>query len=311
MRLRRGAAGPPVALSQRELTAAPPGGEPVRWTSPTHQRRCGSPSNIRVGSVLSAIPPAAGWPVCVAVAPDGRRYVATQTAVYASGEGGLMGLLAGNTHEAGFADGPGVHARFGSIFDIECRGDGILLVADGENHCLRNITPDGEVHTSAGCPNQRGFRDGAAEVARFNLPCGIAWDRRRKVTYVADRGNNRIRVVTAAGHVQTVAGSGKAGLTDGHGLNANFDGPKGIAVDQLGNILVADVNNHCVRMLRQDNGQSAVVSTIVGASNGESGHADGEGDAARFKKPCDIEGSLPSTPHVFFLCCAPYIGKVY
>ena len=46
-------------------------------------------------------------------------------------------------------------------------------------------------------------------------------------------------------------------------------------------------------MLRHENGiaQHAVtVSTIVGARNGESGHVDGEGEATRFKKPCDIEG---------------------
>ena len=300
---------PPGQQTQQPGRALDVGG-PVRWISPSPPRegRSTSPSVLRIGSILSAVPPAAGWPICVAVAPDGRRYVATQTAIYASGQGGLMSLLAGNTREAGFADGPDVHARFGSIFDMEYRYDGVLLVADGDNHCVRTIAvDDGTVDTLAGCPKRKGFQDGAARTARFNLPCGIAIDHRRGVVFVADRGNNRIRMVNfSGGNVSTAAGNGKAGLTDGHGLIATFHGPKGIAVDQEGSILVADVNNNCIRMLRQERGSAQTgmsVRTIVGASNGESGYVNGEGEAARFKKPCDIEGSCFSIS-VLLHCCA-------
>ena len=233
--------------------------------------------------------------MCVCVSIQGRRFVGTKTAIYASSPEGFMSLLAGNTHEGGFADGPGTHARFGSIFDIVVRSDGNLIVADGDNHCLRMITLitlDCIVSTLAGCPHRKGFKDGPAVSARFNLPCGIALNHKRGILYVADRGNNRIRKVTKSGDVATVAGNGHTGLTDGHGNVARFDGPKGIAVDLMGNIIIADVNNNCIRMLSQEDSDNfGVVSTIAGAVNGESGYTDSEGLAARFKKPCDITGS--------------------
>lgn len=265
---------------------------PVRWASPEpHNPRASSPSVVRVGSILSAVPPAAGSPMCVAVGTDGQRFVGTKTAIYSSSPEGFMSLLAGSAHEGGFADGVGVHARFGSIFDMEVHKDGHVMVADGDNHCVRMILPDATVRTVAGCPKQKGFKDGAAATARFNLPCGIALDHTSNVVYIADRGNNRIRKINAGGVVCTVAGNGQAGLADGHGEVARFDGPKGIAVDAHGNVIIADVNNNCIRMVLQEGLHAegvGLVSTIAGAVNGESGSENGEGVAARFKKPCDI-----------------------
>jgi len=272
-------------------------GGPVRWCSPERFSGKEKGQLVRVGSITSAVPPAAGSPMCVAVnAANGQRFVATKTALYASSPDGFMSLLAGSASDSGFKDGLGGNALFGSIFDIEVLHVGAnthLLVADGDNHCVRSISAeDGEVVTLAGCPEQqKGFRDGVAAVARFNLPCGIAIDHTRNCVYVADRGNNSIRKVSlSSGVVSTVAGNGKAGLSDGHGQVARFDGPKGVAVDHDGNVLVADVNNNCIRMVEQEADEVFLVSTIAGAINGESGFVDGEGVSARFKKPCDITG---------------------
>jgi hypothetical protein len=288
-------------MSPRVLITSPPRGrrgtesdERVRWISPPAPERASS-SFVRVGSILSAVPPAAGSPQCVAVSAAGHRFVGTKTAIYSSSEEGFMSLLAGSAHEGGCADGVGALARFGSIFDMVIRADGSLVVADGDNHSLRLISHEGAVSTFAGNPRQKGFQDGPADRARFNLPCGIAQDHRCNILYVADRGNNRIRMVTAAGVVSTLAGNGQPGLADGHGAVARFDGPKGIAVDNAGNVMVADVNNNCIRMISREGLQSddpCVVSTIAGAVNGESGFEDGEGVAARFKKPCDIAGRM-------------------
>jgi DNA-binding beta-propeller fold protein YncE len=58
--------------------------------------------------------------------------------------------------------------------------------------------------------------------------------------YVADNGNHRIRKITPAGGVSTLAGSGTQGFLDATGTEAQFHSPAGIAVDGSGNVYVAD-----------------------------------------------------------------------
>jgi sugar lactone lactonase YvrE len=67
------------------------------------------------------------------------------------------------------------------------------------------------------------------------------------VLYVADDGNNLIRMVTPAGVVATLAGSINAGSADGPGSTAMFNQPSGIAVDTNGNLYVADQANNMIR----------------------------------------------------------------
>jgi sugar lactone lactonase YvrE len=92
---------------------------------------------------------------------------------------------------------------------------------------------------------------------------------------VADYGNNRIRQITPAGVVTTIAGSGQYGNQSGVGLNARFARPSSIAVDHDNNIYVLDSGTNLVRKI--DRGR--YVSTIAGNYNG---YADGQGAEAAF-----------------------------
>jgi DNA-binding beta-propeller fold protein YncE len=90
-----------------------------------------------------------------------------------------------------------------------------------------------------------GYQDGAS--AKFNNPYGVAVDSSGNV-YVADYSTNRIRKITPAGVVSTLAGtSGEPGYEDG--ASAQFSSPTGVAVDSSGNVYVADGGNHRIRKI--------------------------------------------------------------
>jgi hypothetical protein len=96
--------------------------------------------------------------------------------------------------------------------------------------------------------------------------------------YVADTNNDTIRKITPSGIVSTFAGlAGSNGSDDGTGSAARFNYPTGVAVDSVGNVYVADTNNHTIRKITP----SRVVSTLAGLA-GSTGSADGTGSAARF-----------------------------
>ena len=79
--------------------------------------------------------------------------------------------------------------------DIALAEDGTLYFTDVYNHCVRAVGTDGNVFTVAGVCGEKGFSgDGAAPTsARLKLPYGIELS--GSALYVADTGNNRIRVV--------------------------------------------------------------------------------------------------------------------
>ncbi|VDA99937.1 hypothetical protein S1OALGB6SA_1011, partial [Olavius algarvensis spirochete endosymbiont] len=80
-------------------------------------------------------------------------------------------------------------------------------------------------------------------------PYGVAVDSSGNV-YVADSYNHRIRKITPAGVVSTIAGTGTRGSADGAGTTALFDSPDGVAVNSSGNVVyVADTGNHRIRKI--------------------------------------------------------------
>jgi sugar lactone lactonase YvrE len=125
-----------------------------------------------------------------------------------------------------------------------------------------------------------GSADGSGSAARFNYPRGVAVDGSNNV-YVADSENSKIRKITPAGVVTTLAGlAGYSGSADGSGSAARFSYPQGVAVDGSNNVYVADTSNYTIRKITP----AGVVTTLAGLA-GWSGSADGTGSAARFNSP--------------------------
>ena len=187
---------------------------------------------------------------------------------------GTVTTFAGST--IGNANGTGTSAQFNYPEGVAVDATGNIYVVDSENHSIRKITPVGGVSTLAG--STAGFADGQGAAAQFNFPIGVTVDAGGNV-YVADTENYKIRKVTPAGVVTTLAGSTQ-GFTDGASTNAQFNSPTGIAIDAIGNLYVTD--NYKIRKISP----ASVVSTLAGSST--AGYADGKGTDARFTNPYGI-----------------------
>src|SRR5207245_2270144 len=116
---------------------------------------------------------------------------------------GTVGTWAG-ANSVGAADGQGNAARFDGPQAVAGAPDGMLYVADTNNHTLRRVTPAGVVSTFAGAARVGGADDGPGAAARFYHPAGLALADGQ--LYVADSGNARLRKVDlASGVVSSLA----------------------------------------------------------------------------------------------------------
>lgn len=192
---------------------------------------------------------------------------------------GMVTTIAGNG-STGTVDGIGIAARFNFPQDVEVDATGNIYVVDYTNDRIRKITTDGVVSTLAG--SSTGYSDGTGIEAQFNKPSGLVLDKEGNLL-VADRNNNRIRKVTPAGVVTTLAGNDTKGLVDGDLSAASFAEPFGICVDALGNIFVADLAGHAIRKI------TVYGEVITIAGNGSTGNTDGSpASAVRFNQPTDV-----------------------
>lgn len=204
------------------------------------------------------------------------------------GAGATSVLTLAGTGSVGANDGAGRQATFNNPTGVAVDISRHVYVADCYNHKIRKITPAGVVSTLAGT-GAAGANDGADRQATFNNPSSVAVDASGNV-YVADQTNNKIRKITPAGVVSTLAGTDAQGKNDGAGNQATFYAPAGLAVDTLGNVYVADPRNDNLRKITP----AGVVTTLAGS--GSEGWRDGAGSQAAFYNPIgvavDIAGNV-------------------
>ena len=213
---------------------------------------------------------------------SGTLYVSDASRIRQVSPNGQVTTWAGG--EPGFADGPGLQARFNGPSGLAVNAAGDVFVADTFNQRIRKIAPDGTVSTLSG--SVRGYVNGAPGSARFAEPVGLALDSLGHLL-VADFSNNRIRKVLAsganAGYAFLFAGTGVAGWADEPVAGwSQFDQPYGLATNGNGNLYIADSGNHRIRAIAA----TGEVSTVAGSS--QPGIANGLGAAIQFRRPLAV-----------------------
>lgn len=216
-----------------------------------------------------------------------------------------VSTFAGTYGMNGYVNGPASLAQMDHPHDIAFGNDGTIYVSDTTNHRIRAISPGGVVSTFAGS-GVRGGADGTGTAAEFNDPHSIAINPTTGVLYVTeaslDNNTPRVRAITPAGVVTTLAGSGVPGMVDGTGTAAQFFFPTGIAVNPTNGIIyVADSYAHNIRAITP----AGVTTTLAGyddildvVASPNGGYADGSGTAAVFSYPQGIEVAPDGTIYV-------------
>lgn len=181
---------------------------------------------------------------------------------------------------------------FNSPSDACVDDSGNIYLSDFAEQFIKKITPQGVMSFIAGS-GYPGYTDTIGLLAQFDYPRGIVRDKNGNL-YVADSWNHRIRKITPAGEVTTFAGGGSSmgvqspgDYKDGQDTSARFYTPSGLAIDDTGNIYVADAYNHRIRKITP----GGYVSTIGGSGAtgpGNGGFMNGSKDVARFNTPTEL-----------------------
>lgn len=176
--------------------------------------------------------------------------------------------------QQGLQDGPPETARFSNPQGLAV-ADGLLYVADTDNHALRAIDlKSGVVRTLAG--------DGI-QSDLWSSPWDLVVDRQSLL--VAMAGRHTIVSWSAQSGSRLVAGSGHEGLRDGAAKSAQFAQPSGLALAPDGTLYVADSETSAVRAIDP---QRNHVSTLVGEGLFEFGDRDGQGREVRLQHPLGV-----------------------
>jgi sugar lactone lactonase YvrE len=180
---------------------------------------------------------------------------------------GVITTVAGNGFY-GFAGdtGPAISAKLNNPSGVAVDASGNLYIADSSNHRIRKVDASTGVITTVAGTGEYGFVDNVPAIsAKLAYPSGMAVDTAGNL-FIADRNNHRIRKIDAeTGVMTTVAGTNGGGFgADNIPATASTSYlyfPRGVAVDTLGNLYIADTDS---QRLRKVDASTGVITTVAG-----------------------------------------------
>ncbi len=237
------------------------------------------------------------FPSGIAIDNVGNIYFSeiTNSVVRKIATDGTISTVAGMVGDFGFSGdgGQATSAELDSAQDMAIDDNGNIYISDWLNNKIRKVDATTGVITTIAGTGSSGFSgDGAAATAaRLKSPSGITLDAAGNI-YFSDRGNDRIRKIAPDGIITTIAGKGGFNAFSGDGgqaIDAEFNDPNGLTIDNTGNLYVMDRDNHRIRKITTD----GIVNTIVGT--GDTGFSGGGfngdnqlGTATELDKPTDV-----------------------
>ncbi len=230
---------------------------------------------------------------------------------------GIITTIAG-TGVMGFGGdgGPATAAKLNYPSHLLFDAAGNLLIADAGNGRIRSIDPAGNISTTAG-GGGGGLGDGGpATAAGLYWPRSMVYDAGGNM-YIGDELHNRVRKITPAGIISTIAGTGSAGSAGdgGPATAAQLNEPTVVDIDGAGNLYIAEFHGHRIRKINT----SGAISTWAG--NGVAGYSGDGGPAvsAQLNKPLALyctsgnlyiadnaNNAVRATP----ICIAPVVGLI-
>ncbi|HEY3087842.1 MAG TPA: fibronectin type III domain-containing protein [Jatrophihabitantaceae bacterium] len=256
-----------------------------------------------------AIAAALNEPLGVAVMPDGGYLIADarNDRVRRVFSDGTINTVAGSGNFGFSGDGgPATAADMKAPLGVTAMPDGGYLIADAGVARIRRVSPDGTITTVAGTGTPGYSGDGgAATAAQLFAPSGVA-ALPDGGFLIADTGNSRVRRVSPAGTISTVAGTGTPGFSgDGGPATAaqlGQNSPYSVAVTPDGGFLIGDEVNRRVRRVSPTGIITTVAGTGVQGSSGDGGAA----TAAQLNTPMGVA----TTPDGGFLIADEFANRV-
>lgn len=204
---------------------------------------------------------------------------------------GVITTIAG-TGEAGFnGDGvPATSAMLNGPIGVDVDGQGNVYIAENSGSRVRRVDPSGIITTVAGTGEPGYSGDGGpATAAQISYPTSVEVDDQGNV-YVGSPSDQVVRKVDPSGIITTVAGTGQGGFSGdgGPATAAQFNGPFDLALDDAGNLFIADSGNGRVRKVAP----SGIITTVAGTGEpGEGGDGGPATSAQLLPLGLEVQGS--------------------
>lgn len=231
------------------------------------------------------------FPVGVAVDQQSNLYIAdanNSRIRKVNLSSGNISTVAGNgsigfSGDGGLATDAALHRARQVAVDAQ----GNLYITDLDNQRIRKVDAVTKIITTIAGTGVAGFSgDGnLATLAQLHMPRGVQVDASGNI-FIADRDNHRIRKIDiTTSNISTIAGTGTAGFSVNLATSAQLNQPGGVAVDNDGNIYIADSHNHRIRKILASTGE---IVTIAGDGTANFGGDGGLATAAQLNTPGDV-----------------------